>query len=379
MIATQPERHEAIVIGAGQNGLAAGYYLARHGIDFVILEASARVGDQWRGRYDSLRLYSPARYDALPGMPFPAAPGAFPTGRQMGDYLEAYARHMDLRVVTNTRVDALDRANGGYLVSAGERSYLADQVVIAGGPFRIPKVPAFAAELDPGIRQLHSSEYRNPAQLSDGPVLVVGLSHSGADLAFEVGQSHPTIVSGRSHGQLPFSVDSRIGGLAWPLMKAVATNVLTLRTPIGRKMAPMIRMGGGPLLRHRRGDLLAAGIELTDARTVGVEGGRPKLADGRVLDVANVIWCTGFRPDHGWIRLPIFGEDGWPRQDRGVVGESPGLYFLGLLFQTGFTSMLVIGAGRDAAFVVDHLARRRAGLVQSPDRSPAEPSPGGAG
>ncbi|HEX9633988.1 MAG TPA: portal protein, partial [Candidatus Limnocylindria bacterium] len=161
------------------------------------------------------------------------------------------------------------------------------------------------------------------------------------------------------HGQLPFSVDSRRGVLAWPIMRFVAWNLLTLSTPIGRKMAPQVRKGGGPLLRIRRSDLERAGVERFEARTTGVSDGRPMLADGTVLDVANVIWCTGFRPDYGWIDLPVIGEDGWPMEYRGVVDPTPGIYFLGIPFLYSFTSMLVIGAGRDAAYVVERIAGNR--------------------
>jgi putative flavoprotein involved in K+ transport len=367
MDAQLSNRHEAVVIGGGQAGLAAAYHLADRGIDFTILEANSRVGDVWRDRYDSLVLYSPARYDALPGLPFPMAPSAFPTGRQMADYLEAYADHHRLPVETGVRVDRLrastDAGNaGGYEISAGERRYEADQVIVATGAFQRPYVPELAHRLDREIRQLHSADYRGPQQLADGPVLIVGLSHSGADIAHEVAQAgHRTFVSGAAHGQLPFSVDSRRARLAWPLMRFVAWNVLTLRTPIGRRMAPKVRAGGGPLLRIRRGDLEAAGVHLHEARTFDVDRrGRPLLADGTALDVANVVWCTGFRPDFGWIDLPVIGEDGWPDERRGVVDRQPGLYFLGLPFLYSFTSMLVLGADRDAAHVVEKLAARTA-------------------
>jgi putative flavoprotein involved in K+ transport len=361
---SNPESHQVVVIGAGQAGLAAGFHLARRGLDFVILEADSRVGDVWRARYDSLRLYSPAKYDSLPGMPWPGARHAFPTGSQMADYLEAYAARFNLPVRTGVSVDSLRPAGEGtgYLISAGDRRFAAEQVIVATGPFRRPHVPAFAAELDPSIRQLHSAEYRNPSQLADGAVLVVGVSHSGADLAYELAQGRRTILSGRSHGQLPFSVDSRRARLAWPVMRFVANRLLTLRTPIGRKMAPKIRGGGGPLLRWRRDELLRAGVEWHEARTVGVRDGKPMLADGQVLDVANVVWCTGFRPDYGWIGLPIIGDDGWPQQERGAVTSAPGLYVLGIPFLSGFTSMLVLGAGPDARRVVDQVARRAAQL-----------------
>jgi len=358
------ERYETVVIGAGQAGLSAGYHLKRRGVDALILEANERIGDQWRSRYDSLRLYSPARYDGLPGMPFPLPGRSYPTDHQLADYLEAYAAHFDLPVRMGVEVDGLRAADdgSGYLITAGELRIEARQVIIAAGYFRQPHVPDVAAELDPAIRQFHSSEYRRPSQLADGPVLVVGLSHSGADMAMEtVANGHPTIVSGKGHGQLPFSVDSRVGRLGWPLMKFVAWNVLTIRTPVGRKMRPEIRKNGGaPLLRHRKPELAKAGVEMTEARTTGVRDGKPLLADGRVLDVANVIWCTGFRPDFSWVHLPIFAEDGFPMEERGVVPSSPGIYFVGLVFQFGFTSMLVVGAGRDAGYVVERVAARAA-------------------
>ena len=366
---------DTLVVGAGQNGLAAGYHLSRRGIGHLILESSPRVGDVWRSRYDSLRLYSPATDDALPGLPFPNVGERFPTGRQMGDYLEAYVRHHGLNVRTNARVDRLERDQdgGGYVVHARGQRYRASSVIIASGGFQRPWVPGFASELDPAIRQLHSSEYRNPHELQTGPALVVGLSHSGADIAHEVATSRRTYLSGKSHGQLPFPIDSVRGRMMWPIMKVLARNLLTLRTPIGRKMAPHVRAGGGPLLRHRRQELQAAGVIMSEARTVGVSDGRPRLADGQVLDVANVIWCTGFRPDFSWVRLPITGADGWPEQDRGVISSAPDLYVLGIPFLSGFTSMLVLGASRDADSVVGQIASR-AGQRLSPHLAGAQPA-----
>jgi putative flavoprotein involved in K+ transport len=360
------EHHDVVVIGAGQTGLAAGYHLKRRGLDFTILETSERVGDVWRDRYDSLRLYSPAADDSLPGMPFPKIDARFPTGRQMADYLEAYVDRLALPVRTAVRVTGLAAApGGGFTVEAGSARYEAGQVIVASGAFQLPWVPDFAADLDPAIVQVHAADYRNPAQLPDGPVLVVGVGHSGSDIAFELAATRQTYLSGRIHGQLPFSIESRRGRISWPVMKFVARNVLTLRTPIGRKMARVVRMGGGPLLRHRRADLLAAGIMWSDARVVGAEDGRPLLAGGQVLDVVSVVWCTGYRPDYGWIRLPVLDTDGWPELRRGEAVAAPGLHFVGVPFLTGFTSMLVLGASRDADMVVRQVAARAA---QSPLR-----------
>jgi putative flavoprotein involved in K+ transport len=353
--------YETVVIGGGQSGLAAGHHLARRGIDFVVLEGADRIGDVWRSRWDSLRLYSPAKYDTLPGMPFPGPGHAFPTARQMGDYLESYAAQAKLPIrtcVTATQV----RADGdGYVVETSDGPIAARQVIVATGPFQHPHVPEVARELDPAIRQIHSADYHRPEQLADGPVLVVGLGHSGADLAHEAAVAgHRTIVAGTARGQLPFSVDSRRARLTWPVMRLLATNLLTLRTPIGRKMASIIRMGGGPLLRYRRQELLAAGVELPSARLVGVKDGQPQLADGSIHDVATVVWCTGFRPDFAWVEAAALDDHGWPIQERGLATGAPALYFLGMPFLFGFTSMLVLGADRDAGFVADAVARRAA-------------------
>ena len=230
--------------------------------------------------------------------------------------------------------------------------------------------PDFASELDPGITQLHSNAYRNLTQLQDGPVLVVGASHSGSDIAFEAASEHEVILSGRETGQLPAPVESRRGRFLFRGLFFFGTHVLTVDTPIGRKMRPHVRHGGAPLLRYRRRDLRGAGVERVLARTVGVEDGLPVLDDGRVLDVRNVVWCTGFRPDYSWIRFPFeFGDDGFPVQYRGVASSSPGLYVVGLPFLHSFASMLIGGAGRDAERVVRHIVTERATeLAAKPER-----------
>ncbi len=361
---TQVERYETVIVGGGQAGLSVGYHLRRQGRPFVVLDAGERIGDSWRGRWDSLRLYSPARRDGLPGMPFPAPRSAYPTKDEMGDYLEAYAARFDLPVRCGSRVDALTKEDGAYVVSAGDRRFEADNVVVATGVFRKPYTPDFAVDLDPAITQLHSDDYRNLAQLQDGPVLVVGASHSGSDIAYEASSSHRVVLCGRDTGQIPVPVESRRGRVFFRLLLLAGTHLITVDTPIGRKLRLHIRHGGGPLLRYRRKDLRAAGVERVLARAVGVEGGLPVLDDGRVLDVRNVVWCTGFRPDFSWIRLPVeVGDDGYPVQYRGVAASSPGLYFAGLPFLHSFASMLIAGTGRDAERIALHIAKERAGSV----------------
>jgi putative flavoprotein involved in K+ transport len=278
----------------------------------------------------------------------------------MGDYLGAYAARFELPVRSGTAVNELTKASGRYVAVAGADRFEADTVVVATGVFRRPYTPEFAGELDPSITQLHSSDYRNLSQLQEGPVLVVGAAHSGSDLAYEASASHDVILVGPDTGQIPVPIESRRGRLGFRVLVFVGTHVLNVDTPLGRKMRPHIRHGGGPLLRYRKKNLLAAGVERVIARAVGVERGLPVLDDGRVLDVRNVVWCTGFRPDFRWIRVPFeIGDDGYPTQYRGVAASSPGLYFAGLPFLHSFASMFVAGAGRDAERVARHIAAVR--------------------
>jgi len=356
---TGAQRLDTVVIGAGQAGLATGHHLARLGVAFVILEGRARVGDVWRERFDSLRLYTPARYDGLPGWRFPIPPRAFPTKDEVADYLEAYAERFALPVVTGAPVERLSFEGGRYLVRAGGRRYEADNVVVASGTFTEPIVPPFASELDPRITQMHSCDYRNPSQIPPGRVLVVGASHSGGDIAYELARGHDVVLCGRINGELPFRLDTRTAHVVMGALFFLAQHVLTVRTPLGRKMRPEVRAHGGPLLRVRRADLRAAGVEHTDARVAGVRDGMPVLQDGRVLDVTSVVWCTGFGKDVSWIDMPVTGADGWPEQDRGVVASHPGLYFVGVPFLHAFASMLIGGVGRDARHVAEHIASRQ--------------------
>lgn len=360
-MATSAERFETVIVGGAQAGLATGYHLAKRGRPFVILDASERIGDPWRKRWDSLRLYSPAAYDGLPGLRFPLRRASFPTTHEMADYLETYARHFELPVRSGTAVEALSKDGERYVLTAGGQTFEAENVVVATGVMQKPVVPSFAAELDPRIRQLHSSDYRNLSQLHEGSVLVVGASHSGADIAYEAAAQHETILSGPDTGQIPASVETRRGRAGFRVLFFLGSHVLTADTPLGRKMRTHIRHGGAPLLRYRKKDLLAAGVERVLARTVAVQDGLPVLDDGRVMDVQNVIWCTGFRRDFSWIGTPFdVDEDGYPVQYRGVVRSTPGLYFVGLLFLHSFTSMLIGGAGRDAGRVAKHIAARSA-------------------
>ena len=362
------EHVDTIVIGGGQAGLAMGYHLRRKGVPFTILDGEQRVGDVWRNRWDSLRLFTPTRYSQLPGMRFPGPGGTGPTKDEMAGYLEAYARHFELPVRSGTVVDRLWRADDRFVVGAGDRRYTADQVVVATGALRNPWRPSFAGELDPRIVQLHSAEYRNRSQLAPGGVLLVGAGNSGSDIALDVAAYHPTWLAGRHPGHVPFRIEGRATRHLVHVVRFAGHHVITRRNPIGRRLIPKLMAGGDPVVRIKAKDVDAAGIECVP-RVAGVQDGLPRLDDGRVLNVANVIWCTGFRQTFPWIDLPVFGADGAPDHRRGIVDAVPGLYFLGLEFQFSVTSEIISGVGRDAAYVARHLARRRGAQPSAP--SPA--------
>jgi len=349
-----------VIIGAGQAGLAVAYHLAQQGVRFVVLEANARVGDNWRKRWDSLRLFTAARYDGIAGMPFPASRFEFPTKDEMADYLEAYAKHFKLPVRTGVQVENVSREAGRYLVTANDRIYEAEHVVVAMANFQKPRIPAFAAELAPDIVQLHSSDYRNRSQLRPGGVLIVGAGNSGAEIAKEVVRNHPTWVSGPDTGHLPFRPSSVVGRyLLMPLiLRFVFHRVLTTGTPMGRKARAGTVARGAPLIRVQPKDLAALGVNRVE-RTVGAKNGLPVLEGGRALDVANVIWCTGFQSGFSsWIDVAAFGAKGEPMHERGVVVGEPGLYFVGLHFLYSFSSVMIHGVSRDAEHIATVIKSR---------------------
>ena len=361
---------ETVVIGGGQAGLTVGYHLAKRGRNFVVLDANERVGDAWRKRWNSLCLFTPARYCGLPGLPFPAPKLSFPKKDELADYLEAYARHFELPVRNGVTVDRLTKENGRFVVSAEGRRFEADQVVVATGAHCIPKVPAFAAALDPRIVQLHSSEYRCPAQLRGGDVLLVGAGNSGAEIAYELAATHGCLLAGPSTGEVPVRHGSAAALLVFPVIRFLGHHVLRVDTRIGRKVGPKLTSHGDPLIRRKVKDLVAAGVERVP-RVVGVQDGLPVLEDGRVVEAANIVWCTGFRTDFGWIDLPVFGDDGKPVHYRGIVDSEPGLSFLGLVFQYSLSSDVLPNRGRDAAYIAKHIASTRSKRRPSSERMPA--------
>jgi putative flavoprotein involved in K+ transport len=341
------EHVDTLVIGGGQAGLAVGYHLSRHGLPFLIVDAHERVGDAWRNRWDSLRLFTPNIFNGLPGLQYPGDRWELPSKDEFADYLERYAKEHDLPVQTGVKVKRLARNGKNFVATADDWRFEAENVVVAMSSWQQPRVPGFASELDPGIVQLHAAAYRNPGQLREGDALVVGAGNSGAEIALELSKTHRVWLSGQPFGVLPFRPTSAAARVLMPFVgRIIFHRVLTTDTPIGRKARPKM-LTGDPLIRVKPKDLAAAGVERVP-RTAGVVDGLPQLEDGRRLDVANVVWCTGFHPSFSWIDLPVLGPQE-PNHNRGIVEDEPGLYFVGLKFLYSKSSEQIHGVGRDAA------------------------------
>lgn len=363
------ERVDTVIVGGGQAGLATGYYLNQLGRSYAMLDSHERIGDAWRKRWDSLRLFTPALFSHLPGLKHEGKRWAFLTKDEMADYLEAYAARFGIPVRTDHRVDRVVKEGDGFIVTSGHRTFEADNVVIAAGAYHKPKTPSFAADLDPKILQIHSAAYRAPSQLREGRVLLVGLGNSGAEIAYELTATHETFVAGKAPGQVPVKHGTLPAKLGFRVLRFVGHRVLKTSTPIGRKLIPKLKTKGDPLIRRRVKDLDAVGVKRV-ARVAGVEDGKPILEDGRVMDVENVIWCTGFGYDFSWVELPVFDEEGEPRHERGVARDVPGLFFVGLAFQYSFSSDALPSRSRDAAYIAKRIAARN----EPPQRNRAVPA-----
>jgi putative flavoprotein involved in K+ transport len=361
-------RFDTIVIGGGQSGLAAGYYLNRARRSFLIVDANQRSGDTWRGRWDSLRLFSPAQYDSLPGLSLDMRKGTFPGKDVLADYLDDYASHFNMPTLRGVRVTRVARRAGDFIVECEDRTLSCANVIVATGAYSRPWIPDSSAFLNSSIHQVHSSGYRRPGDIVGDHVLVVGFGTSGIEIAIELAAAgRRVLLSGRPTAQalskfVPAIFEGKnhilrlIGAAYWNFIH----RVVTIDTVLGRKAKSQISLRGQPLVRLNRADALAAGIELV-ARLAGVTEGKPSLEDGRGLDISAVVWCTGFRPNYQFLELPelLLDGKGLPIAPHGIVEQIPGLYFVGLPFQVGLTSTLVGGVGRDAALVVRYIARQR--------------------
>lgn len=340
---------DAIVIGAGQAGLAAGYHLRRAGVRFLILEAG-RVGEVWTRRWDSLRLFTPARYNGLPGRPFPGQPYDLPGKEEVAAYLRDYVRHFALPMRENAWVRSVRQHAGDYRVELGSGEVLETRtVIVATGANQRPYTPPMSAGIAPDVVQLHSSEYRNPGQVPQGRVLVVGAGNSGAQIALELaGAGRDVVLAGPANGALPRRWLGRdIYDWIWHTLLRLSAD-----SALGRRRMAAHRYVGDPLIGLSEEDFAPRGVRRV-GRIAGTHLGMPVVADGSALgEVAAIVWCTGFRPDYSWIELPVFGLDGYPIHDRGIAVGAPGLAFVGMRYQYRIRSALLGGVGEDAAHVV---------------------------
>jgi putative flavoprotein involved in K+ transport len=336
---------EVMVIGAGQAGLAIGYFLARLGQRFVILEAADSIGAAWRTRWESLTLFTPRRYSGLPGLPFPGDPEGYPTRDEVIAYLEGYAQTFDLPIELNSKVRRLTSDDGRFLLELDGRTITADQVVVATGPFQTPFVPEFASRLAPEVFQTHSTGYQKPSDIPEGTVLVVGGGNTGFQIAKELSSTRKVYVSvGSRQKPLPQRLLGR--DLFWWLTKSRVLNT-TVESRLGQKLQHRDTLiGSSPRELERR-----YGVELKP-RAVDASGRVVRFEDGSELELDAVIWATGYRPDYSWIELPVFDADGRLRHRRGVT-DVPGLYFLGLTWQHTRGSALIGWVKDDAAFIAE--------------------------
>ncbi|MGX5696842.1 flavin-containing monooxygenase [Agromyces soli] len=381
---------ETVIVGAGAAGLTTAKHLIDQGRRILLVDDHARVGDVWRERYRSLRLFTPRRYAELPGLRLDIGFFEYPTATQFGDYLERYAARFALPVRSGVRVVRLERDAGARdagSLGEGPRSGVsptgpfrvelddgtalrATTVVVATGNHRIAVRPGLAERLAPSIRQLHSLDYLGPEQLADGPVLVVGAGNSGTDLALEAAAAgHRVVLAGRHPGHVPADIDRPIGNLVAGLFIGRMRRA-TADTERGRRMWQAARGHGVMLVRNTPRDLERAGIVRLGRIDDVDAAGRPVI-DGTAIEAATVVWCTGSRPDFGWIRLGgVLDGDGWPVHARGLVGAQPGLAFVGLPFQYSMASPTLMGMDRDARYVAEHLFDHATESPEAPSNSP---------
>src|SRR4051812_17915469 len=364
------EHRDIVVVGGGQAGLAIGYFLKKQDRSFTILEAAGKPAAAWRGRWDSLRLFTPARFDSLPGLQFPGDPDRYPSRDEVVEYLVDYARDFELPVELDSPVRSVTPAETGYLVELDGRAYAARQVVIATGPFQAPRVPEIAAGLDPSVVHFHSSDYRTPAAIPPGPVLVVGGGNTGYQIAEELSATHQVALAvGSRQAPLPQTI---FGRDAFRLLEATRLIYKTRDSRIGRRL-----QGSETLVGYSPRKLRRLGVQMRP-RATGAAGTQVRFENGTSMTVSAVIWATGFALDHSWVKAPVFDERKRVVHDRGVTA-APGLYFLGLPWLHTRGSALLGWVKDDAEFLAERIGSYAVGTSPRPvpTATAADPLPTG--
>ena len=355
------DQFEVVVVGGGQAGLAIGFFLARQGRRFLILEAADSVGAAWKDRWDSLALFTPRRYDSLSELRFPGDPDGYPTRDEVIAYLKGYAETYKLPVVLNSAVTSLTQIDDGFQIELGGRTVRADQVVVATGPFQVPFTPELAGDLGPEVFQMHSTGYRRPRDIPPGTVLVVGGGNTGFQIAAELAGTHSVHLSvGSRQTPLPQKVWNR--DLFWWLTKTGLLNK-TVDSRLGRRLSERETLIGSSPKQLRR-----LGVDL-HPRAISTSNDTVSFADGTELQVDAVVWATGYQPDYSWIEAPVLDGRGRVRHQRGVT-NLPGLYFLGLYWQHTRGSALLGWVKDDAEYIATQIQV----LADSRDRRSTAPN-----
>ncbi|MFD2168425.1 flavin-containing monooxygenase [Tumebacillus lipolyticus] len=335
---------EVVVIGAGQAGLSMGYHLGQKGVSYTLLEEHPRVGDSWRNRYQSLELFTPREYSALPGLKMIGEPKGYPTKDEVADYLEMYAEHFQMPVMLNTSVQALQAVPNGFRISTSRGDIHAHKVVVAIGAFQKPFTPALSGTVADSVFQIHAADYRDPSPLRDGAVLVVGAGNSGVQIAQELTEKHQVILSVGK--EMKFLPKEWMGRSIFKWMDLTGVAKATVDSKLGR----FIRKND-PIIGFEVKAFLKSGAIQLRPRTKSANGNEIVFEDGSSCEVQNIIWATGYRSDYRWIKLSgLFDEDGNVIHQRGKT-PVPGIFFLGLSWQYRRGSALLMGVGEDAEYL----------------------------
>ena len=342
---------DVLIIGGGQAGLAAAYFLAKHGLSYRILDKGREIGESWKSRYDSLMLFTPRNYSELPGLSLPGNPNGFPAKDEIAAALKRYAEDHQLNIQLNTEVIALKKIDDEFQAETNRGSFTARHVIVATGPFQNPYIPPMSDQLDRSVTQLHSAHYRNPADLQPGSVLVVGCGNSGAQIAVELSRSHRVVLSaGHRVNFMPLSIFGK--SIFW-WFDALGI----LNAPSDSRIGRMVRKRPDPVFGFELKRLLKEESIMIKPKTIGADKRTVYFSDGTAMEAVNIIWATGFRPDYGWLRIQdALDMDGKPLHERGV-SPVKGLYYVGLPWQTSRNSALIGGVGRDAKAIAENIRK----------------------